>query len=161
MLNIVGYLTSIIFLITLGRGIFLWAKGILPVILKLGNGLVKAKIAIFATGNELDNFRDLLLKSDLFSPTNIIDITSYGEIGLAKDTSLYLVDWDNWQSDFNDILSQRGEKGKPIVIYAPPRTIPPEKMNELSVEQNLTVTNFRGRLLNDVMISLITGSYNK
>jgi hypothetical protein len=49
-LDWVGYITSIIFLLTLALGIFAWFKGILPALIRLGNGFSKRKIAIFAKG---------------------------------------------------------------------------------------------------------------
>ena len=48
-----------------------------------------------------------------------------------------------------------------LVVYAPkgPASIPPDKFVELNSKRNVMVTNFRGRLLNDIVVSLMTTSY--
>jgi hypothetical protein len=47
------------------------------------------------------------------------------------------------------------------VIYAKPASIPPDKMDNIANRSNTVVVNFRGRLLNDILTSLITTSYDR
>lgn len=47
------------------------------------------------------------------------------------------------------------------MIYAKPASIPHEKMSDIANRANTVVVNFRGRLLNDVLTSLITTSYDR
>ncbi len=46
-LDFVGWVTAVLFLLTLALGIYTWFRGILPALIRLGNGLAKRKIAIF------------------------------------------------------------------------------------------------------------------
>lgn len=50
-----------------------------------------------------------------------------------------------------------------LVVYAPydQGRIPDEQMKKLDGKRHTAVTNFRGRLLNDIVASMITTSYEK
>ncbi|WP_013334946.1 hypothetical protein [Gloeothece verrucosa] len=161
-LDIFGYISTIIVIIITVKGIILWVRGILPVLLRLGNGLAKSRIAIFAKGEHLSILTNLLKDSGLFTRINIIYISDKSDIGRSENVSLYLVFWHDWENDIDDILSQKKDR-VPLIIYSPPNLgrIPDDKMRLLNEKRNTIVTNFRGRLLNDIMISLITGSYEK
>jgi len=63
---VVGAIDTVILLLAIFWTIALWARGILPAILRLGNGLAKRKIAIFAKNDNLTSLRHLLTDSQLF-----------------------------------------------------------------------------------------------
>lgn len=166
--NILTIVSTLAILPVIVKGISLWLKGILPILLRLGKGLAESEIAIFAKSDHYSTLENLLLDSGLFPPQKILKISSNGDIGRAQKASLYLVFWHDWYdednniNDIDHILSQKRDK-IPLIIYAPQALgfIPKNKMVQLNQQRNTTVTNFRGRLLNDIMISLITGSYSK
>ena len=157
-LDWVGRVTAVIFLVTLAFGIYAWIKGILPALWRLGNGFSKRKIAIFAKGDNLIGLKSLLLDTELFNKKNIIDIASNSDFGRAERGTLFLVSWDDWQDKIDEILRAKKDNTA-LVVYAPPRSIPDDKMKELNSKRNVMVTNFRGRLLNDIVVSLMTTSY--
>jgi len=159
-LDWVGRVTALIFIVTLLLGGYAWIRGILPAIIRLGNGFSKRKIAIFARGDNLGSLRALLIDSGLFNDKNIIDISSDGDFGRAERATLFLVFWHDWQDKIDRIL-QAKKNNTALVVYAPQDLgfIPQDKMKELNIGRNVTVTNFRGRLLNDIVVCLITTSY--
>ena|SRR5260221_10053248 len=159
-LDWVGRVTAVIFLLTLALGIYAWLKGILPALIRLGNGFSKRKIAIFAKGDNLISLKSLLLDSELFDKKNIIDITSNSDFGRAERATLFLIFWHDWQDKIDGILNAKKDTTA-LVIYASQDLgfIPQDKMKELNSKRNVIVTNFRGRLLNDIVISLMTTSY--
>ena len=118
------------------------------------------KIAIFAKSENLNSLQNLLTHSGLFNQKNIIGITKKEDIGAAELATLYLVQWNDWFKDIDDILRQRKD-GEALIVYAPggPGSIPKDKMKVLDGKRNTAVTNFRGRLLNDVVTAMITTSY--
>lgn len=87
----VGRVTTVIFLVTLVLGIYAWLKGILPALIRLGNGLSKRKIAIFAKGDHLRSLESLLSDSKLFDKKNVIDISSDNDFGRSEQATLFLV----------------------------------------------------------------------
>lgn len=158
----IGILATLSFLFGIYGVIIFAIKGgwsVLSVLLKLGSGLAKSKIAIFASGNELIYLKKLLLNSRLFSQKNIIEIPGLKAISNKEKASLYLVFWHDWQNEFDNILQNKKDK-VPVIVYAPPEyeDISEEQMKKLSNIRNITVARFRGRLLSDIFFSLITGS---
>ena len=160
-LDWVSYITTVIFLVTLAFGIYAWLSGILPALWRLGNGFSKRQIAIFAKGDTLISLKSLLLDTDLFNKKNIIDISSESDFGRAERATLFLVSWDDWQQEKIDEILRAKKDNTALVVYAPkgPKSIPDNKFAELNSKRNVMVTNFRGRLLNDIVVSLMTTSY--
>ena len=158
LLTWVGLISSAILLITIIVGIALWVTGILPVLLRLGNGLARRKISIFAKADKQSSLKDLLLDSSLFLPQNIHGIAAKGDIKRAEETTLFLVCWEDWGEEIQDILQLKTDKTA-LVIYALPGSIPHGIMKALDEERNVVVTNFRGRLINDLVICMITTGY--
>jgi hypothetical protein len=151
-----------IVVVGVGYGIFLWVRGISPALLRLGNGLARRKIAIFAQSDNFSSIKSLLMDSRLFKGKNICSITKKEDIGRAEDATMYLVFWPDWSNDIEDILSQKPDKCA-LIVYAPydRGRIPDEQMKRLDGKRHTAVTNFRGRLLNDIVASMITTRYEQ
>lgn len=159
-LDLVGRVTTVIFIVTFIFGIYAWARGIFPALWRLGNGFSKRKIAIFAKGDNLVGLKSLLVDSKLFNSKNIRDITSDSDFGRSEQATLFLVNWHDWQDQVDEILNAKKD-ATALVVYAPQDLGPilPDKMKKLNSKRNVMVSNFRGRLLNDIVVSLITTSY--
>ena len=155
-LAIVGIIETILLVTGMIYAAILWTRGILPVLYRLGNGLAKRKIAVFAKGDNLSSIKSLLTDSKLFRQ-NIIEVPNKNDLGRADEASVYLVYWHDWSGEINDILNKKPDKC-PMVVYAPYNKgrIPDEQMENLDGKRNTSVTNFRGRLLNDVITAMIT-----
>lgn len=155
-LAIVGAIETILLVAGIIYAVILWFRGILPVLYRLGNGLAKRKIAIFAKGDNLASIKSLLADSKLFRQ-NIIEVPNKNNLGRAEEASVYLVYWHDWTNEINDILNKKPDKC-PMIVYAPYNKgrIPGNQMENLDAKRNTSVTNFRGRLLNDVITSMIT-----
>jgi len=159
--TVVGIIESCLFLGGLVWAIFLWVKGIFPILLRLGNGFAKRKIAIFAKGDNLTSLKHLLADSKIFKEKNVLEITKKEDIGRATRASIYVVFWHDWADDVADILRQKPDNCA-LIVYAPYdlSRIPNEQMRCLDEKRNTAITNFRGRLLNDIVTSMITTSYD-
>jgi len=103
---------------------------------------------------------NLLVDTELFDRRNMIGISSSSDFGRAERATVFLIFWDDWQDKIDEILRAKKDNTA-LVVYAPkgPRSIPEDKFIELNSKRNVMVTNFRGRLLNDIVISLMTTSY--
>jgi len=155
--NIISISSTVIVVITTIAGIIGWIMGICPAIYRLGNGLSKRKIAIFAKGDNTMSLKNLLIDSRLFRQKNIFEITKKEDIGKAEEASLYLVQWNDWSDDISKILSMKNDKCA-MIVYAPNdgERVPSNQMQELDSKRYVTVANFRGRLINDIIISMMT-----
>ncbi len=156
----IGIAETIILVIGIAWGIILWIRGVWPAIFRLGNGLAKRKIAVFAKGDNVNSLRSLLLDSKLFRAKNVFEITNVGDIGKAEMASIYLVFWQDWADSIAEILSKKPDACA-LIVYAPYEKgrIPDDQMKNLDGKRHTAVTNFRGRLLNDIVTAMITTSY--
>jgi hypothetical protein len=160
--DVLGHISTGIVIVSVIVAISLWIRGIAPVLWRLGNGLSRRKIAIFAKGDMLISLESLLDDSKLFDKTNISRISSAGDFGKAEEATLFIVYWPDWTGDLASLLSRKKD-GTAMIVYAPQDQglIPSAAMATLNNQRNVTVTNFRGRLLNDIVTSMITTSYEK
>jgi len=158
----IGIAQTVFWLAVVVMGAWGILSGILPVLIRLGRGLAKRKIAIFAKGDRLQSLKALLLDSKLFKVKNIKEISSVSDVGRAECCTVFLVFWDDWKDDIEIILDEKYDSTA-LVVYAPLElgNIPQKRMYEIGERRNVTVTNFRGRLLNDIVVSMITTSYDK
>lgn len=160
--TIVGMVDTIVLTCAILYAIILWGRGISPTLIRLGNGLAKRKIAIFAKGDNVNSLKALLIDSGLFRQSNIFEITSKDDLGKAEKASVYLLFWHDWSENVAEVLSIK-PNDCPLVVYAPYEKgrIPDAQMSALDGKRNTAVTNFRGRLLNDIVTGMITTSYKK
>lgn len=161
-LALVGTAEAAFLVISVIWAIVLWGRGIGPALLRLGNGFAKRKIAIFAKGENVGSLKHLLVDSGLFKANNIVEITKADDMGRAEHTTMYLVVWHDWADEIDDILRMKADSSA-LIVYAPydKGRIPDEQMKKLDGKRHTAVTNFRGRLLNDVVSSMITTGYKK
>ena len=83
-LAVVGAIETVVLIVGLGYGAVLWTRGIFPALLRLGNGLAKRRIAIFAGAENSASLKRLLLDSKLFSEKNILEISRVEDIGVSE-----------------------------------------------------------------------------
>jgi len=159
-LTVVSIIDAAVLVVAIGYAFYLWTAGIAPVLIRLGNGLAKRKIAIFAKGDNLTGVKALLFDSKLFKAKNIRDVPQLRDIEGAEAASVYLVYWPDWANDIDAILARKPDSCA-LVVYQPydQGRIPDEQMKKLDGKRHTAVTNFRGRLLNDIVTSMITTSY--
>lgn len=144
--------------------IILCFKGILPALYNLGNGLSKRKIAILAGAGEQESLKAILVDSKLFKEKNICSVYSVQDLGKIGGSSLFLVYWPDWSESLQAVLDKKRD-GDALVVYAPRKAdlpnngeVPTDVMVRINNMRNSTLTNFRGRLLNDIVSFMITTS---
>ncbi len=158
--SIIGGITVICLILGFFYKIFMLFFRITPITFRLGIALWKRKIAIFGSSKQFGILKTLLIDSKIFKEQNIICIDEYS-MEKAKDKTIYLIDWETMKEKIENIFNMRKDEQTAIIIYAKPQSIPPEKMSDIADRQNTVIVNFKGRLLNDILTSLITTSYEK
>jgi hypothetical protein len=157
---IVGGIATIASLIVVLYTLFLVIKGVLPVWYRLGLGLSKREIMIFAD-DEYDDIKNMLVDSKIFQESNIkkIDKTA---IKKAEQATLLLVHWKSFGSNIESILNIKKDAAA-LIVYAPQDQgkIDRKTLEMINKERNSIIVNLRGRLLNDILVCMITTSYEK
>lgn len=155
---VLGGLSTLLTLIAAVYVIYLFVRGIFPVWYRLGMGLSRRKIAIFAD-NEFDGLKNMLVSSGLFQESNVLRIDR-GSIRKAAGMTLFLVHWKSFETEIEKILGMKDDSTA-LIVYAPQEEgfIDKAIMGRINQERNSIVVNLRGRLLNDVLVSMITTGY--
>jgi hypothetical protein len=159
---VVGMLNTAVLIFLVSQRIVRWSRGITPALYRLGDGLANRKVAIFAKGDNLESLKSLLDHSGLFREGQVLGISKLDDIDIAHRTSVYLAYWPDWADSIDDILREKDDQ-VPLIVYAPRDQgfIPEEYMKKLDGKRNTAVTNFRGRLMNDIVTAMITTSSAK
>ena len=155
---VVGGLAILLAVLQAIYAIYLFAKGVIPVWIRLGMGLSKRKIAVFAD-TEFDSLESMLVDSEIFLKSNVVKIEK-NSIRKAEGLTLFLVHWKCFKSEIDEILRMKTDPVA-LVIYAPQSEgfIENDALQKISQQRNTIIVNFRGRLLNDIFISMMTSSY--
>lgn len=98
---VVGGIATIFMIVGFCYTAFLVIKGILPVWYRLGIGLSKRQIAVFAK-DEYESLNSMLTDSKIFSKT--IQINK-NDIRKAEKETIYLVHWKEFQDKIDDIMA--------------------------------------------------------
>lgn len=157
---IIGGITGTIWVLSIICIVYLAVNGVLPILYKLGLGLSNRKICIFSE-TEYSHLKNLLIDSKVFKEKNIIQIHKK-DINKARNESVFLVYWKEFGSEIDTILNIKNDSTV-LIIYSPhgDGRIDDENMKKIENKRNSIVVNFRGRLLNDILTSLITTAYQK
>ncbi len=154
----VGGLTTTVFVVGIFYKLITMFLGVSPIVFRLGLALWKREVAIFASLEVYESLKSSLIDSKIFQERNIVHI-KIDNIDKAKNKTIFLIDWKSFGDQIDSVFSSRHSDQTAIVIYAKPQSIPHDKMNDIANRPNTVVVNFRGRLLNDILTSLITTSY--
>lgn len=163
---IFGGISATVILLVAILNFISWVLGITPLLWRLGYGRWLRKIAIVAKNEIFNQLKKDLVDSGIFREKNISQISSQS-LAEVKDCDLLLVHYQSFsEQEIKTILANKISKAG-MVFYYPefsPQTgkkIPDEMLKQITNKENTTVVNFRGRLLNDIITTLITTSYEK
>lgn len=137
-----------------------WFFGITPIILRFGFALQSKRVAIFGSSDAHASLRAALIDSGIFKDKNIVAIDN-SDLVKGKSCHLFLVDWESCGELIDEVFSLRQNHQTAVVIIAKPATIPQNKISEIANRSNTVIVNFKGRLLNDMLTSLVTTSYDR
>lgn len=152
---IVGGISTVAAMLAFLYGTYIILCGIIPVWIRLGKGLSNKKIAVYAE-HDFENFRDLLLDSGLFKQKNIERISTES-LKKGERHTMMLVNYGEFKEKISEILKYKKDSDS-LIIYAPQKSgrIDQEMMDQINENRNSIVVNFKGRLLNDIVTSMIT-----
>lgn len=137
---------------------YLFTTGLLPVLYRLGINLSKRKIVIFAD-ERFGELKKDLTGSKIFRSKNIEKMEK-SEIKRIKQFELIIVHYKS-SKDILEKLLDKKEHSSALIVYAPPDegSIDDKTRENINSAQNATIVNFKGRLLSDILASMITTGY--
>lgn len=156
--TVVGALSTIVLILGVLFKSICWFFKVTPIVFKFGISLLDRKIAVFTSQEGYNQLKNCLIDSKIFKEKNIIHI-AINNIDKSKNYTVFLVEWESFKDKINDVFLARKNDQVPVVIYANPGSIPNEIMSDIANRPNTVVVNFKGRLLNDILTSLVTTTY--
>lgn len=156
---IIGGLTVVFAAIGIIYRIVCMTLGVTPLVFRVGKAIWRRKIAIVGSSESFKILNECITDSGIFKNRNVVHITTEN-IDKVKEYSILLVDWETSSSKIDQIFVARKNHNTAVIVFAKAGTIPQEKMPEIANKSNTVVVNFKGRLLNDILNSLITTSFD-
>jgi hypothetical protein len=155
---IVGGLTVVTATLGIIYRIICIVLGVSPLVFRIGKAVWRRKVAIIGNSESYSILNECIVDSGIFKKNNVIHITT-DNIDKVKEYSVLLIDWESSNTQIDQIFMARKNHNTAVIIYAKAGSIPHEKMAEIANKANTVVVNFKGRLLNDILNSLITTSF--
>ncbi len=164
-LEIIGGIFTIVSVAIILSAIVGWIIGVYPLFLRLGFGRWSRKIMIAGSDEKFNSLKSDLVATGVFRDKNISQISKQN-LAKLKDCNLVLVHYQSFsENEIKTILSNK-KAGAGFVFYfpefcSPNHVIPKEIVDLINNEQFTTVVNMRGRLINDLLVMLLSTSYEK
>ena len=165
-INVVGSVTILVAIAMFFYTVLGWFFGVAPMIKRFGLVRWFRKIYILAEGDMYDDLKKDLEDSGVFRKRNIFKITKNHLLDV-KDIDFALIHYQSFtKNTVKQILKDRKPKAG-FVFYYPEfdpqngKMIPRDMIKLINKHQFTTVVNFRGRLINDLVTTLLSTSYDK
>ena len=129
---------------------------------RFGLALFKKKIAIVASDNDYRDLEEDLADSGLIKEDNILRISNK-QLAKTKDALLLIVVYGYLdEKDFRELVKGKNARCG-LIVYCPPENgyVPKEEMTLLSATAFTALCNFRGRLVNDVLLMMLSTSFKR
>jgi len=154
---IVGGLTVLCAVIGIIYRVLCIALGVTPLVLRIGKAIWRRKVAIIGSYEAFSSLKECITDTNIFKSKNVIYIP-INNVEMVKEHTILLVDWETSGDLIDQVFLARRNHNSAVIIFAKAGSIPHEKMSEIANKSNTVVVNFKGRLLNDIINSLITTS---
>ncbi len=158
LIGVIGTLGSVLFVLVT---IYWTVRGLIPPLIRLGYGLRRKRIAIVALEQRGAELERLIQSSRLFNKKRIEIVDPNSEFEQLSKANVILVYFGDCQENIGDILNQKSADAALIVYAPPPERVSPEIMAQLAARKHVLLCNFRGRLMNDILTSMMTVAYDK
>lgn len=163
-LEVIGGITTLISLIIFILAVISWFLGVYPLFVRLGFSRWSRKIAIVADSQAYASLKSDLVDTGIFREKNIFQISD-SSLSKVKTSSLILVNYQSFtENEIKTILSYKKPTAG-VIIYFPgfsnTNRIADDIRDLINNEPFTTTVNFRGRLINDILVTLLSTSYEK
>lgn len=164
-INVVGIGTTVFAICLFAWAVLCWCLGIFPLFLRFGFARWSRKIAVLANDDKYTSLKTDLVDTGVFREKNIYQIKN-DSLSKVKDATLALVHYQSFVENEIDTILTNKKSDAGFIFYfpefTPPTTvIPPAVMARINNHQFTTIVNMRGRLINDIVTTLLSTSYDK
>lgn len=163
-LELVGLITTLIAVLTFFAAVIALILGISPLLFRLGLGRWRRKITVLSNSDSFASLRDDLVSSGVFRANNINHVTNKS-LAQVSECNLLLVDYGSFTDEQMKTIIKNKKSSAGMIVYfpdfSPTNRVPDDVMKLINDEPHSVLVNFRGRLINDILITLLSTSYDK
>jgi hypothetical protein len=163
-LELVGLATTLVAVLTFFGAVIAWILGISPLLYRLGLGRWRRKISVLSDSDNFASLKDDLISSGVFRAKNIDHVTSKS-LSKVGDSNLLLVHYGSFDAKQIKTIIKNKKASAGMVVYfpdfSPTNRVPDDVLKLINDEPHSVLVNFRGRLINDILITLLSTSYDK
>ena len=125
---------------------------------RFGKGIAWKKVFIVADSNTRQELKSDVVRSGIIKKRNILEKTD-GQISDLAGARLLVLEYGYLGADrVQEIVSNKcSDCG--VLVYANPGEIDKKSLAKLNRFQHVSVVNFRGRLVNEILLLLISTSF--
>lgn len=156
---IIGGLSTASMALAIFVKIFSVIFGVTPLAWRFSLAVWDKKIGIIASEEGFQKIIHEIKSSSLVKEKNISRIL-ISNIEDVRKKGLLVVDYEHFK-DLKSLVPLRKSSQAAIIVLAKPGQIPSDEMSWLSDRSNIIVTNFFGRLLNDMVVSMVSTSLSE
>ena len=140
---------------------FGWFLGVFLVMKRLGLGRWYRKILIISTNDGGQTLKKDLVDSGVFREKNVT-IANDNSLADIKDSDLILYDYWKLPGCIDEVLRNK-QKRAGLIVYSPANNqrMSADVVEMVNKEPFTVLVNMRGRLVNDILITLMSTSYDK
>ena len=155
-----GYISSVIILVGFVWAFVQWLRGIIPLSIRASK-IRQNKVAVFAKGANITELMDSMNGTKLFGKSSFKEVSTIGNLSACEESRIFVLHWADWGADIDTVLAKKTSQTG-LIVYAPHGVIVPgQDMSKLQNHNFVTLTNFRGRLINDLLAMAIAIRYAK
>ena len=160
--EIIGAVTIIIAIVGGLATFFGWTMGIFMVMKRLGIGRWYRRVLVVSDISHGASLKEDLINSGVFREKNI-KVIGEQNISDVKNSDLILLDYWSISPEKSLVAIANKQSHAGLVVYSPMKNgrIADEVTERINDEPFTTLVNMRGRLVNDLLITLMSTSYDK
>lgn len=164
LIDFVGVLTTIYAVLMFFVSITFWVIGIGPLLYRLGFARWKRKVHIVSDAQTFSELKTDLTESGVFREKNIINISA-SHLSSIKESNLVLVHYPYLSDEQIQMVLSNKRTSAGFIFYFPEFTpsnrISDETLRVINGQAFTTIVNFRGRLINDLVVTMLSTSFKK
>ena len=137
-------------------------SGLTQAITRFGLALFGKKVAVFASVDDFHVIKSDLASSGLVKEKNIERVSVEQQSSLNDALLIVFACRDDNKEHIKEAVARKSSRCG-LVVYCPdgPSALTQEEMAEINAAPFATVCNFRGRLINDILLMMLSTSFKK
>lgn len=160
--TVISFILAMVGVVSLAFVVIGCISGLTQAIVRFGLALFGKKVAVFASADDFHVIKSDLASSGLVKEKNIERVSVEQRSSLNEALLIVFACRDDNKKHIKEVVVRKNPRCG-LVVYCPdgPSALTHEEMAEINAAPFATVCNFRGRLINDILLMMLSTSFKK